>query len=264
MDRQEVIGFPIKGREDKPRQQGLTMVIDKGLGLGGTKDLLEVAGEYIDMIKLGFGTSVLYPHALLEEKISLIKSYGVDVYPGGTLLEIAILQDNLREYLKKAVSLGYTAIEISDGTINIASKVRAEAISMAKEMDLKVLTEVGKKYLQDKGQVGHYINQIHGDLRHGAFKVIIEGRESGKNAGFYDKNGHFIDSEMEQMLAAVDDPRALIWEAPLKQQQQDLIIRFGPNVNLGNIPAGEALALETLRTGLRGDTLRWVYRNTIK
>jgi len=260
----EVIDFPIKGREVKPRKQGLTMIIDKGLGLGETKDLLEVAGEYIDLIKLGFGTSVLYPHALLEKKISLIKSYGVDVYPGGTLLEIAILQNNLRKHLEMTVSLGYTAIEISDGTINVAPEVRAGAISMAVEMDLKVLTEVGKKYPQDKGQVEHYIKQIRNDLRHGAFKIIIEGRESGKNAGFYDKNGRFVDSEVEQMLAAVDDPRALIWEAPLKQQQQDLIMRFGPNVNLGNIPAAEALALEALRTGLRGDTLRYAYRNSDK
>ncbi len=258
----EIIDFPIKGREGKPREQGLTMIIDKGLGLAETKDLLEVAGEYIDLIKLGFGTSVLYPNALLKDKINLIKNFGVDVYPGGTLLEIAILQNNLRKHLEMIVSLGFTAIEISDGTIDIVPEIRENAISMALEMNLKVLTEVGKKNLRDKRRIGHYIKQIHSDLGRGACKIIIEGRESGKNAGFYDENGSFIDSEVEQMLDAVGDPRVLIWEAPLKQQQQDLIIRFGPNVNLGNIPAAEALALETLRTGLRGDTLRYSYRNT--
>ncbi len=256
----ELLDFPLPGRLRKPRTQGLTMVIDKGLGLNETKDLLKTAGEYIDFIKLGFGTSGLYPQDLLEEKINLVKSYGIDIYPGGTFLEIAVLQGKLKDYLAYAKDLGYTAVEISDGTVKIPPEVREQAICIALEYDLKVLTEVGNKDPQDRAEVGHYIEQILSDLEQGAFKVILEGRESGKGAGFYDPEGRFLADEVEQVLAAVGDPQPLIWETPLKQQQLELILRFGPNVNLGNIAPADLLSLEALRVGLRGDTLRPVCR----
>lgn len=254
----DLLDFPLQGRLRKPRVQGLTMVIDKGLGLNETKDLLNIAGAYIDLFKLGFGTSGLYPQGLLEEKINLVKSSGIDIYPGGTFLEIAVLQGKLKDYLAYAKELGYTAVEISDGTIKIAPEVREQAICVALEHDLKVLTEVGNKNPQDRAEVGHYIAQILRDLELGAFKVILEGRESGKDAGFYDPEGRFLADEVQQVLEAVSDPQLLIWEAPLKQQQQELILRFGPNVNLGNIAPAELLSLEALRVGLRGDTLRSV------
>ncbi|MDD4238392.1 MAG: phosphosulfolactate synthase [Desulfotomaculaceae bacterium] len=254
----ELLDFPLQGRLIKPRAQGLTMVIDKGLGLNETKDLLKTAGEYIDFLKLGFGTSGLYPNGLLEDKINLVKSFGVDIYPGGTFLEIAVLQGKLKEYLALVKELGYTAVEISDGTVKITPEVREQAISIALAYDLKVLTEVGNKNPQDRAEVGHYITQILRDLELGAFKVILEGRESGKGAGFYDPEGRFLADEVHQVLEAVGDPQLLIWEAPLKQQQQELILRFGPNVNLGNIAPAELLSLEALRVGLRGDTLRSV------
>lgn len=256
----DVLEFPLRERFKKPREQGLTMVIDKGLGLNETKDLLKTAGAYIDFLKLGFGTSGLYPQGLLEEKIDLVKASGIDIYPGGTFLEIAVLQGKLKNYLSLARELGYTAIEISDGTIKIPQEVREEAISTALAYDLKVLTEVGNKNPQDHAEVGHYIAQILRDLELGACKVILEGRESGKGAGFYDPQGRFLADEVEQVLSAVGDPQLLIWEAPLKQQQLELILRFGPNVNLGNIAPAEILSLEALRVGLRGDTLRAVYR----
>jgi phosphosulfolactate synthase len=256
----ELLQFPIQGRTGKPRTEGLTMVIDKGLGLNETKDLLRIAGEYIDFLKLGFGTSGLYPRELLEEKINLVKAFNIDIYPGGTFFEIAVLQGKLKEYLVCARELGYTAIEISDGTVQIPAEVREQAICMALEYDLKVLTEVGNKNPQDRAEVGHYIAQILRDLELGACKVILEGRESGKGAGFYDPEGHFLADDVEQVLEAVGDPQLLIWEAPLKQQQLELILRFGPNVNLGNIAPAELLSLEALRVGLRGDTLRSVCR----
>jgi phosphosulfolactate synthase len=159
-----------------------------------------------------------------------------------------------------ARDLGYTAVEISDGTIEIPQEVREQAISMALEHGLKVLTEVGNKNPQDRAEVSHYIAQILRDLELGACKVILEGRESGKGAGFYDPQGRFLADDVEQVLAAVGDPNLLIWEAPLKQQQLELILRFGTNVNLGNIAPAELLSLEALRVGLRGDTLRSVYR----
>ncbi len=255
----EVISMPLGERSKKPRNHGLTMVIDKGLGMNETKDLFTVAGDYIDFLKLGFGTSALYSQGLLEEKINLAKYYGIEVYPGGTFMEIAIMQNKLKEFIKTAGAIGYSTLEVSDGTINLSQEVRERAISMARDAGFKVLTEVGKKNLQDKEKISHYLKQIKRDLDCGAYRVIIEGRESGKNAGFYDQQGRFIEDEWEQILHAAGDERLLIWEAPLKQQQQELIFRFGSNVNLGNIAANEVLALEALRVGLRGDTLRPVY-----
>ncbi|MCL6635209.1 MAG: phosphosulfolactate synthase [Peptococcaceae bacterium] len=252
----EMLRFPLGGRTKKPREQGLTMLLDKGLGLGETKDLFNTAGDYIDFLKLGFGTSALYSQAQLEEKIHLAVSAGIDIYPGGTFLEIAVLQGKLKEYIKLAKSLGYTAIEVSDGTINISPEVRERAIAMAAETGLKVLTEVGKKNPDEKAPVDDYVRQIRQDLASGAYRVIVEGRESGRNTGFFDREGRFIAAEIEEIIAAAGAPQLLIWEAPLKEQQQDLIIRFGPNVNLGNISPYEVLALEALRVGLRGDTLR--------
>ncbi len=161
--------------------------------------------------------------------------------------------------MRMAGDLGYTTIEVSDGTINVTPEVRERAIKMSLDLGFKVLTEVGKKNLQDKAGIDHYINQIWRDLENGAYRVIVEGRESGVNAGFYDEKGQFIKDEVEQMLSAVSEPHLLIWEAPLKLQQQELIMRFGPNVNLGNVSTKEVLALEALRVGLRGDTLRPIF-----
>ena len=257
---QEILRFPLQGRSQKPRQQGLTMVLDKGLGPGELKDLLVTAADYIDFIKLGFGTTALYRGTLLEEKITLAKSFGVDIYPGGTFLEIAVLQNKLLEYIHTARRLGFNAIEVSEGTIEMSPEVRASAISEARKLGLKVLTEVGKKLPKNKVSVASYIGKIRQDLEQGACLVILEGRESGKNAGIYDSEGRFIKDGMEELLEAVDCSR-LLWEAPLKNQQQELILRFGPHVNLGNIPPQEVLALEALRVGLRGDTLYHVYKS---
>jgi phosphosulfolactate synthase len=254
----EMLYFPLQGRSKKPREQGLTIVIDKGLGLGETRDLLNVAGDYIDFYKLGFGTAALYTQEVLEEKIYLVKSLGIDIYPGGTFLEVAILQEKLKDYLQMASKLGFTAIEVSDGTINLSAEVRASAITMAVGLELKVLTEVGKKDPRDRTAPEEVARQIRRDLSWGAFRVIVEGRESGKDAGFFDEKGNFILPAMEEMLSVIEDSSMLIWEAPLKEQQQELILRFGPDVNLGNISPKEVLSLEALRVGLRSDTLRSV------
>lgn len=257
---QAFLKFPLGYRLAKPRQQGLTMVIDKGLGLMETKDILHVCAPYIDFFKLGFGTPALYAPEVLEEKIQLVKSFGVDIYPGGTFLEVAILQEKIEEYLYLAKSLGFTAIEVSDGTITMSEEVRERVIHRAAEIGFKVLTEVGKK--NGHCPAYHLAEQIQRDLKRGAFRVILEGRESGNNAGLYNERGEFICTELEELLDAVGDPRVLIWEAPRKEQQQELILRFGPNVNLGNIPPQEVLALEALRVGLRADTLMAAMKNT--
>ncbi|MDO7786222.1 phosphosulfolactate synthase [Desulforamulus aquiferis] len=257
---QEILSFPMGTRCEKPRTKGLTMVIDKGLGLGETRDLLNLAGDYIDFFKLGFGTSALYYNHVLEEKINLVTSHGVEIYPGGTFLEVAILQDKLREYLAMARDFGFTAIEVSDGTMDLNPKIRAEAVTRAVEMGFTVLTEVGKKDPHDDFEIKDIVKLVSDDLSNGASYVIVEGRESGKGVGLYDNQGNIILSDLEELVHSVTDPSKLIWEAPIKDQQQELIIRFGPDVSIVNINPHEVLALEALRVGLRADTLKSVLR----
>lgn len=250
-----VIREPLGQRSLKPRRKGLTMVIDKGLGLRELQDLLEIGGNYLDLLKLGFGTSVLYDEKLLRHKIDLCKSAGVQIYPGGTLTEIALLQGHYEEYLNRALELGFETIEISDGTIELSRGKRRHCIKTAVEAGLKVITEVGKKDPSQALKISAQLSQSHDDLDCGAWKVIIEARESGKGIGIYDKNGVIKEDLLHEFVVGCDDCSSLIWEAPLKTQQTEMILRFGPEVNLGNIPTNELIALEALRCGLRGDTL---------
>ena len=251
-----VIASPLAGRAPKPRDAGQTMLLDKGLGLSQTGDLLELAADYIDYVKFTFGSAALYPPAVLRAKIGLIRSYGIDVYPGGTFLEIALTQGRLDDYLRRCKEVGFTHIEVSDGTIDLDPGARRDAIARSLAYGFPVITEVGKK---DGAPLDpdEALEQVLADLEAGAVKVILEGRESGKGAGMYDAEGRLQASDLERMVEGLRDPGVLMWEAPLKGQQEQLIIRFGPNVNLGNIKPEDALALEALRLGLRGDTLKF-------
>lgn len=251
-----IMRFPFNGRTTKPRTQGLTMIIDKGLGLKATEDLLNLAADCIDFLKLSFGTSAFYDRRLLKTKTGLVRSYDVDIYPGGTFFEIAVLQGRLDSFLEEARDLGFTAIEISDGTVTLPLEQRTDAILKSIEAGFRVITEVGKKHPADLISQMALHELILSDMECGAFKVIIEGRESGKGVVIYDDSGEILENDLEALVRSVGDPSNLIWEAPLKKQQQDLILRFGPNVNLGNIHPEDILALEALRVGLRGDTLR--------
>ncbi|NLK00199.1 MAG: phosphosulfolactate synthase [Clostridia bacterium] len=232
------------------------MVMDKGLGLSEINDLLDLASDYVDFIKLGFGTSALYPLPLLEKKIDIAASHGVGIYPGGTFLEVAILQGRLNKYLRTCRGLGFTAVEVSDGTMDLSAGDRADAIKKGVDMGFTVFSEVGKKDPRDIKEAESYYEQIHEDLVNGAFKVIIEGRESGKDVAIYDSRGEIEENYFSALKSSIEDLDSVLWEAPLKKQQQELIIRFGPNVNLGNIHPGDMLSLEALRVGFRGDTLR--------
>ncbi|MBM3310176.1 MAG: phosphosulfolactate synthase [Candidatus Aminicenantes bacterium] len=254
-----VISMPVPGRSAKPRSHGLTMVIDKGLGRRGLEDLLDTAGDYIDILKLTFGTSAFYDRKLLRKKTEKLRERKVEAMPGGTFLEVAVWQGVVREYLVRARELGFSAIEVSDGTIDIAPDVRADLIRRARDFGFRVLTEVGKKDPREAVALDVQHRLIAQDLRNGASEVIIEAREAGKGVGIFDQDGKTRMDEVEAVLAGVSDPSRLVWEAPLKNQQQDLILRFGPNVNLGNIPPEEVLALEALRQGVRGDTLKRAY-----
>lgn len=255
-----VIQAPLEGRKTKPREEGITMVIDKGIGLQGIKDLIEMAGDYIDIIKLAFGTSAFYDHNLLRKKNEIITSSHIDVMPGGTFLEVAVWQGVLKPYLNKAKELGFSALEISDGTIEIDSTARGAIIKQSIEAGFRVITEVGKKDPTEVLPVSLKHQLISQDMENGAFKVIIEAREAGKGVGIYDQEGQIKENELENLIAGVKELNCLIWEAPLRSQQQALILRFGTKVNLGNIPKEEILPLEALRQGLRGDTLKKAYQ----
>lgn len=250
-----LLDAPLGGRVAKPRRSGLTMVLDKGLGLTATRDLLELAAPYIDFIKLGFGTSALYPPRLLQQKVELVRSFGVHVYPGGTLLEAAVLQGRGAAVLGRYPALGFTAAEISDGTVPVDPDTRRALIARAREMGLRVLTEVGRKDTAAQPEPGLLVEQARLDLDWGADHVIIEGRESGTGVGIYDRSGAVRETDLET-LARLLPAAEVIWEAPRPEQQQALVARFGTNVSLGNVPPTDVVALEAIRAGLRSDTLR--------
>jgi phosphosulfolactate synthase len=179
--------------------------------------------------------------------------------PGGTFLEVALWKGDEEKYLERARELGFSTIEISDGTIELDPVARKEIIKRALETGFKVITEVGKKDPKEVLPIALVHKLIREDLENGAFKVIIEAREAGKGVGIFDLEGKIKQEEVDHIIAGVEDVNQLLWETPIKNQQQDLIIRFGPEVNLGNIPQNEVLALEALRQGVRGDTLKRAY-----
>jgi phosphosulfolactate synthase len=253
------IEMPVSGRSFKPRTTGLTMVIDKGMGIHRLEDLIESASEYIDIIKFTFGTSAFYDQKFLKAKNAMITSADIDVMPGGTFLEIAIWQKELEIYLKRAKELGFSAVEISDGTIDMGLDTRKKAIIKACDLGFKVITEVGKKDPKEVISLPQIHQLISEDIANGAEKVIIEAREAGKGVGIFDADGKVKEEEVEGIIQGVENLDNIMWEAPLKNQQQALIIRCGPDVNLGNIPPDEILALEALRQGVRGDTLKRAY-----
>jgi phosphosulfolactate synthase len=232
------------------------MIIDKGTGLRETFDILEMCAEYIDFWKLSFGSSALYNQEILRKKIEMVHSFNVIVYPGGTFLEIAHIQGKLKPYLHRACELGFSAVEISDGTIELPAWKRSQIIKMARDNDLLVLTEIGKK---EAGEIFYpelMAEQVKRDLEDGAFKVILEARESGKNVTIFNEQGNIEREKMNKLLLSITGQEQIIWEAPLKNQQVDFITMFGPNVNLGNIPPEDVLSLESLRNGLRADTFK--------
>ena len=253
------IEMPVADRSTKPRTTGLTMVIDKGMGIHFLDDLIRCASDYIDIVKLTFGTSAFYDKEFLMEKNEKITAAGIEVMPGGTFLEIALWQNKLEEYLDRARELGFSSIEISDGTIDMDLETRRNAILKARERGFGVITEVGKKDPKEAPPISQVHRLIQEDLSNGAKKVIIEAREAGKGVGIFDADGKIKQDEVEAIIQGVEDISTLMWEAPLKNQQQALIIRCGTNVNLGNIPPDEILALEALRQGVRGDTLKRAY-----
>jgi phosphosulfolactate synthase len=234
---------PSGKRTEKPRKLGTTMVIDKGLGIHAFEDLLATAGEHIDMIKIGFGTTMLYPPSLLAEKIELAKTRGILIYPGGTLLEAAVAQGLVDEFLRMADRLGYTGIEVSDGTIEIDMRQRGKLIRQAVASGFTVVSEYGKKCW------GSFIDIDE------LLETVYEDRESGAGVGIYDEKGKVQDEQVLEALHLIPDSRRVImWEAPQKDQQVHLIKLLGPDIHIGNVAPQDIISLEALRRGLRSDT----------
>ncbi|XRO77284.1 phosphosulfolactate synthase [Methanocaldococcus sp. 10A] len=235
--------------------RGLTVVLDKGLPPKFVEDYLKVCGDYIDFVKFGWGTSAVINREIVKEKINYYKDWGIKVYPGGTLFEYAYIKNKFDEFLNECEKLGFEAIEISDGSSDISLEERKKAIEKAKDNGFIVLTEVGKKLPEKDRQltIEDRIKLINFDLDAGADYVIIEGRESGKCIGLFDKEGKIKEKELD-VLAKNVDIKKVIFEAPQKNQQVAFILKFGSSVNLANIAFDEVISLETLRRGLRGDT----------
>src|ERR1700758_2051531 len=245
----------VSRRLRRPRAAGVTMVIDNGLGALMLRDILTIAGEHIDHWKFGFGTSALMPLRVLEEKLALLHEQEILTYPGGTLLEAAIVQTHCRVFMKRAKELGFGAVEISEGTIDLPGERRRRVIDCAREAGLVAITEVGRKDPKRQPTAAELAAQALKDLAWGASWVVIEGRESGQGIGIYDREGEILNRVLDEIVTLAGDaaPR-LIWEAPLRPQQAYLICRFGANVSLGNIQPQDCLALEALRCGLRSET----------
>jgi phosphosulfolactate synthase len=249
------LGVP--ARPGKPRQIGLTHVMDKGLNLRDIEGMFDTAGEFVDIVKFGWGTS--YVTNNLEKKIALYRSFDTPIVCGGTLFEAVYGRDRLDEFKAWLQHHRFSHVEISDGTLEIPRERKLELIADFAR-DFTVLSEVGSKDSDVVYAPYQWVQWIKEELDAGSWKVITEGREGG-TAGIFRSDGDMRTGLIDEIAheVSVDD---LIFEAPTKSSQAWFVKHFGPNVNLGNIPPDEVIPLETLRLGLRGDTLRELLLDT--
>lgn len=246
-------------RTSKPRINGLTMVMDKGLSLNEAANFIEANGEYVDLVKLGFGTSMVSPK--LEEKIALYKSAGIGVYFGGTLFEAFIVRNQYDEFLKVVDKYSLEYVEVSDGSIELPHEIKLEYIHKLSK-HATVLSEVGSKDVEKIIPPYQWIELMKTELKAGAWKVIAEAREAG-NVGVYRSSGEVREGLVQEILTKIDGEK-IIWEAPQKAQQTYFIRLVDANVNLGNIAPNDVIPLETLRLGLRSDTFNFFLNKTAK
>jgi phosphosulfolactate synthase len=243
----------LPARAPKPRERGLTHVIDKGLNLREIEGLFDTAGDYVDVVKLGWGTS--YVTRNLEKKIALYRSFDTPVVCGGTLFEAVVARGKLDEYKRWLSDHRFSHVEISDGAVEIERERKLELIADLAR-DFTVLSEVGSKDSSVVFAPYQWVAWLKEELDAGAWKVITEGREGG-TSGIFRADGEMRTGLLEE-IAHEFDLDDLIFEAPLKSAQAWFVKNFGPDVNLGNIPPDEVIPLETLRLGLRADTINEV------
>ena len=237
-------------RSCKPRERGITHVIDRGLSIAQVDGLMETVGEYVDIVKLGWGTALVT--ANLKPKLERYAAHGVPVVLGGTLTEIAIKQGRVEGLVAWLRELGLRHVEISDGTIAIEAETKAHLIRTL-AAHFTVLSEVGSKDADFIMAPYVWVEQIERDLDAGAWKVIAEARESG-TAGIYRADGEVRTGLIDEIVHAIDAEK-IVFEAPRREQQVWLLKHLGNECNLGNIAPDDVLSLETLRLGLRSDTV---------
>jgi phosphosulfolactate synthase len=225
------------------------MVMDKGLSIEETKNFLSIAGPYVDVVKLGFGTSYVTPD--LKTKLEVYRNANIPIYFGGTLFEACLVRNQLEEYITVCKDYGVTYMEVSDGSINIEHKEKCKLIERLTKHAV-VLSEVGSKDAAHIIPPYKWIELMRAELSAGATYVIAEAREAG-NVGIYRGTGEVREGLVQEILTQIPAEK-ILWEAPQKSQQLYFIELVGANVNLGNISPNEMIALEAMRIGLRGDT----------
>jgi phosphosulfolactate synthase len=246
-------------RSKKPRNAGVTMVMDKGLSMKEAENFVETSSDLVDYIKFGFGTSLVTKN--LKQKIKIYRDAKIIPYFGGTLFEAFIVRNMLKEYLRFVDEFKIDTIEVSDGSIHIPHGKKCDYIASLSK-NYTVISEVGAK---DAGIIispNKWINMMHEELKAGSTKVIAEARESG-NVGIYKANGNAHVVLINKILANIEKDN-IIWESPNKNQQVWFVKLLGAEVNLGNIAPNEVLPLETIRLGLRGDTFLHFLPDKIK
>lgn len=236
-------------RTQKPRDKGITMVMDKGLSLRQVEDFIEVSGIHTDIVKLGWATSYVTPN--LDQKIKLYQEAGIPVYFGGTLFEAMIVRGQFDDYRRVLDKYKLQHAEVSDGSITIEHAVKCDYINKLAQQ-VTVISEVGSKDVQKIFAPYKWIQLMKAELEAGSWKVIAEARESG-NVGIYRDSGEVRQGLVDEILTQIPEG-TIIWEAPQKAQQVWFIQLIGANVNLGNIAPVDAIPLETLRLGIRSDT----------
>ena len=236
-------------RTQPPRQYGITMVMDKGLGVDDVKNFLSVAAPYVDMVKFGFGTAFVTQN--LREKIDIYRSHNIPVYFGGTLFEAFLIRNQIDDYIEVIKEYGLDYVEVSDGSITIPHAEKCGYIEkMAKHVT--VLSEVGSKDAAHIIPPYKWIELMKAELEAGSSYVIAEAREAG-NVGIYRGSGEVREGLVQEILTQIP-AKKIIWEAPQKAQQVYFLELLGANVNLGNLAPAEVIPLEAMRIGLRGDT----------
>jgi phosphosulfolactate synthase len=239
----------IPERPAKPRQTGITMVMDKGLSVREVEDLISVAGNYIDIVKLGWATSYVIQN--LQEKLDVYKEAGIPTYFGGTLFEAFLIRNQVDEYQRVLDKYDMKYAEISDGSLDLDHEEKCKLIERFAKQVI-VLSEVGSKDAEKIIAPYQWIQLMQDELAAGAWKVIGEAREGG-NVGLFRSTGEVRSGLVQEILTKIPADK-IIWEAPQKAQQVYFIKLIGANVNLGNIAPNELVPLETIRLGLRGDT----------
>ena len=239
----------IPERNIKPRDHGITMIMDKGLSIREAEDMVSGAGPHIDIVKLGFGTAYVTPN--LREKIEMYQAAGLPVYFGGTLFEAFLVRDQFNDYISLLKDYKIDYMEVSDGSITIPHAEKCGYIEKMTKYGT-VLSEVGSKDAAHIIPPYKWIELMRAELEAGSTYVIAEAREAG-TVGIYRGTGEVREGLVQEILTQIPEEK-IIWEAPQKAQQLYFIELIGCNVNLGNIAPSEIIALEAMRIGLRGDT----------